>query len=137
MLHYCDTPLWGLLGEDIPAELGIEQPSVFLAWMPQPVFPHHDDGRTGYVDQFSEFGLRVSVTVPPVFEPLHAGRLCPDERVADWGVSAVVSDGEEESCIGVLVHRDFFVSDSGGEWFRGHGFLISFRPVLWCRGFLP
>lgn len=119
----------GSLREDIASKLGIEHLSIFLAWVSQPVFPHHDDGWAGYVDQFGEFGLGVSVTVPPVFEPLHAGRLCPDERVADWDMFAVGPDGEEESCIGVLVYCDFFAFDGGGEWFRCHGFLIAFRLV--------
>lgn len=129
MLHEHDTPQDGSLKEDVAAKLGIESPSVFLAWVSQAVFPHHDGCLTGYVDQFGEFGLGVPVSVPPIFEPLHAGRLCPDERVADWGMFAVRADGEEESCIGVLVYCDFFASDSGGEWFRCHGFLISFRPA--------
>lgn len=70
--------------------------------MPQSVFPHHDDGRTGYVDELGEFGLRVSEPVPPIFESLHAGRLCPDEGVVDWRVFSVVSDDVEEACLGVL-----------------------------------
>lgn len=100
--------------------------------MPQAVFPHHDDGWTGYVDQFGEFGLRVSVPVSPVFEPLYAGRLCPDEIVGDGSMTAIFFDAVEESRMRVLVYQDFLALDGNGEWFRGHGFLISFRPVLWC-----
>lgn len=90
--------------------------------MPQPVFPHHDVCRTGYVDQFGEFGLRVPVSIPPIFEPLHAGCLCPDEIVVDWSVFAVGPDGVEESCISVLTYGDFSAFDGGGEWFLCHGF---------------
>lgn len=60
---------------------------------------------------------------------MHAGRLCPDETVVDWRVPAVVKDGVEEACIGVLVYRDLFASDGGGEWFRCHGF--SLFPFVW------
>lgn len=95
--------------------------------MPHAVFPHHDDRRAGYVDQVGEFGLRVPVTVPPIFEPLHAGRLCPDELVVDRGVFPVGENGVEESRVGVLVYGDFFAFDGGGEWSLFHGFLISFR----------
>lgn len=84
------------------------------------------------MDQFSEFGLRVPVTVPPIFEPLHAGRLWSDEEVVDRGVSAVGKDGVEESRIGVLVYGDFFAFDGGGEWFLCHGVFSSFR-LLSCR----
>ena len=112
-------------------EFHVQSLSAFLAWMPQPVFPHHDDGRAGYVDQFGEFGLSVSVSVPPIFEPLHAGRLCPDEVVVDWSVFTVGPDGVEESCVGVLAYREFSSFDDGGEWFRCHGFLF---PFVWCRG---
>ena len=101
--------------------------------MPQPVFPHHDDGRTGHVDQFGEFGLSVSVPVPPIFESLLAGRLRPDEAVADWGMPAVAFDCVEESRVDVLVDRDSFAFDDGGEWFCHHGLFTAFRPVSWCR----
>ena len=73
--------------------------------MSQAVFPHHDDGRTGYVDQLGEVGLGVPVSVSPIFESLYAGRLRPDELVWDWSVAAVQSDGIEESRIGVLIYR--------------------------------
>ena len=131
MPHYCDTP-WGgeLLEEDLAAEFGIESLSVFLAWMSQPVFPHHDGGRAGYVDQSGEFGLSVSVPVSPIFESLLAGRLCPDEAVADWGMPAVAFDCVEESRVRVLVDRDLFAFDGGGGWFRCHGLFTAFRPVL-------
>lgn len=99
--------------------------------MPQTVFPHHDDRWTGYVDQFGEFGLRVSVSVPPIFEPLHAGRLIFDEPVGDWGVATVQPDGVEESRMGVLVYRELFALDGDLEWFRCHGSLF---PFAWCRG---
>lgn len=104
--------------------------------MPQPVFPHHDDGRTGYADQSGEFGLSVPVPVPPIFESLLAGRLRPDEAVADWGVPAVAFDCVEESRVRVLGYCDVFAFDGGGEWFRCHGLLTFFRPVSWCRGSL-
>ena len=122
-----------LLEENFSAELGIESLSVFLAGVSQPVFPHHDDGRAGYVDQLCEFGLRVSVPVPPIFESLLAGRLRPDEAVADWGMPAVAFDCVEESRVRVLNYRDFFAFDGGGEWFRCHGFLTFFRLVSWYR----
>ncbi len=86
------------------------------------------------MNQFCEFDLSVPISVPPVFEPLHAGRLRPDERVADWSVPAIVSDGVEESRIGVLADRELPAFDGGCEWFRCHGILISFRRVSWCRG---
>lgn len=124
-----------LFEEDLAAEHGIESLPVFLARMPQPVLPHHDDGRTGYVDQFGEFGLRVSVPVPPIFESLLAGRLRSDETVADWGMLAVVFDCVEESRVRVLEYCDAFAFDDGGEWFRCHGLFTAFRPVLWCRRF--
>lgn len=124
------------LKEDLAAELGIESPPIFLAWMSQPVFPHHDDGRTGYVDQLCEFGLRVSVPVSPIFESLLAGRLRPDEAVADWCMPAVAFGCVEESRVRVLGYCDFFAFDGGGEWFRCHGFLTFFRPVSWYRGAL-
>ena len=104
--------------------------------MPQPVFPHHDDGRTGYVDQFGEFGLRVSVPVPPIFESLLAGRLCPDKAVADWGMPAVAFYCVEESRIRVLVYCDAFAFDGGGEWFRCHGFLLPFVRCCGVEDFL-
>lgn len=85
------------------------------------------------MDQFGEFGLGVPVPVPPIFEPLDAGRLCPDENVVDRGMFPVGADVVEESCIGVLAYCDFFASDGNGEWFRCHGFLTFFRPVSWCR----
>lgn len=103
--------------------------------MSQPVFPHHDDGRTGYIDQLCEFCLSVSVPVSPIFESLLAGRLCPDEAVADWGMPAVAFDCVEEPRVRVLNYRDFFAFDGGGEWFRWHGFFTFFRLVLWCRRF--
>ena len=78
------------------------------------------------MDQSGEFGLRVSVTVPPIFKPLQAGRVPPDEGVVDWSVFPVGHDGVEEACIDVLVYCEFFVSDGGGEWFLCHGFLLSF-----------
>lgn len=109
---------------------------MFLAWISQAVFPHHDDRWTGYVYQAGEVGLRVSVTVPPIFEPLHAGRLSVDEEVVDGRMPAIVSDGVEESCIGVLVYRDFFFFDCGDEWVPCHGVLIPFRLLSCCRGFL-
>lgn len=132
MPHYCNTPWGELLEEDLAADLGIESLSVFLTGIPQSVFPHHDDGRAGYVDQLGEFGLRVSVSVPPIFESLHAGCLCSDERVADWLMFAVGSDSVEESCIGVLVYGDFSTFDGGGEWFLCHGFryFLSFGVVV-------
>lgn len=133
MLHGYDTPQDESFKEDAAAELGVDSLSVFLAWVSQPVFPHHDDGRTGYVDQFGEFGLRVSETVSPIFEALLAGRLRSYEAVVDWGMTAVAFDGVEESGIGVLVDRDLFAFDDGGEWFRCHGFLTFFRPVSWGR----
>lgn len=89
------------------------------------------------MESFGEVGLRIPVAVSPIFEPLHAGRLCPDERVVDRGVSSVGEDGVEESRMGVLVYGDFFVFDGGGEWFLCHGFLISFRLVSWRRGVPP
>lgn len=89
------------------------------------------------MDQLGEVGLRVSVPVSPIFEPLHAGRLCPDENVVDRSVPVVAGDGVEESCIGVLVHRDFFSVDCSDEWVRFHGVLIFFRLVLCRRGFPP
>ena len=104
--------------------------------MPQPVFPCHDDSRTGYVDQLCEFGLRVSVPVPPIFESLLAGRLCSDKEVTDWGVPAVAFDCVEESRVRVLDYCDVFAFDGGGEWFRCHGSFTAFRSVLWCRGAL-
>lgn len=55
------------------------------------------------MDQFGKVGLSVSVSIPPVFESLYAGRLRPDELVVDWNVSAVVADGVEKACVGVLV----------------------------------
>ena len=85
------------------------------------------------MDQLCEFGLCVSVPVSPVFESLYSCRLRSYEAVVDWGMAAVASDGVEEACIGVLVDRDFFASDGGGEWFCCHGFLTFFRPVSWCR----
>ncbi len=133
MPHCCDTPWGESFEEDLAAENGIESLSVFLAWMSQLVFPHHDDGWTGYVDQSGEFGLRVSVSVPPIFEPLLAGRLRPDETVADWGMPAVAFDCVEESRVRVLEYCDLFVFDDSGEWFHCHGFLTFFRPVSWCR----
>ena len=83
------------------------------------------------MDQFGEFGLRVPVSVPPVFESLHAGCLCSDEVVVDWSVFSVGSDGVEESGIGVLAYGDFSAFDGGGEWFLCHGFLF---PFVWCCG---
>ena len=119
-----------LLGENLEAECGIESLSVFLAWMPQAVFPHHDDGRTGYVNQSGKLGLSVPVPVPPVFEPLHAGRLRPDEAVVDWSVPAIASDGVKKPCVRVLADREFSAVDGGDERFCCHGGLISFRRVL-------
>ena len=104
--------------------------------MPQPVFPHHDDGRTGHVDQSGEFGLRVSVPVPPIFESLLAGRLRPDEEVVDRGMPAVAFDCVEESSVRVLGHCDFFAFESGGEWFRCHGFLLPFVRCCEVEEFL-
>lgn len=100
--------------------------------MSHSVFPHHDVGRAGYVDQFGKVGLSVPVSIPPVFEPLHAGRLCSDEVVVDWRVAAIVFDGVEESRIGVLVYRECFAFDGGGEWFCCHGFsyFLSFGVVV-------
>lgn len=95
--------------------------------MSQSGFPHHDDGRAGYVEEFGEVGLRVSVTVPPIFELLSAGRLCFDGRVVDRGVSAVGEDGVEESRVRVLVYGGFLSVDCGGEWFVCHGVFSSFR----------
>lgn len=88
------------------------------------------------MDQAGEVGLCVSVTVPPIFESLHAGRLGTDVGVVDGYVPAIVSDGVEESCIGVLVYRDFFFLDCGDEWVPSHGVLSSFRLLSCCRGFL-
>lgn len=105
--------------------------------MPQSVFPHHDDGRAGYVGQSSEFGLRVPEPVSPVFEPFWAGRPCFDESVVDWSVFSVGRDAVEEACVYVLVYREFFVSDGDGEECLCHGFPTFFRLVLWCRGFPP
>lgn len=102
MLHEYDTPQDESFKENVAAELGIDPLSAFLAWVSQPVFPHHDDCRTGYVDQSGEFGLGVPVTVPPIFEPLHAGCLCSDELVVDRCMFPVVFDGVEESCARVL-----------------------------------
>lgn len=84
------------------------------------------------MDQFGEFGLCVPVSVPPIFEPLHAGCLCPDEVVADWSMAAVGPDDVEESGIGVLAYEDFFAFDGGGEWFLCHGFsyFLSFGVVV-------
>ena len=104
-----------LLEEDLAAEFGIESLSVFLAGMPQPVFPHHDDGRAGHVDQLGEVGLCVPVPVSPIFESLLAGRLCTDKAVADWGMPAVAFYCVEESRIRVLGHCDAFAFDGGGE----------------------
>ena len=81
------------------------------------------------MDQFGEFSLRVPVSVPPVFESLHAGRLCPDELVVDWRAFAVGPDGVEESGVGVLAYRDLSAFEGGGEWFRCHGSFTFFRPV--------
>lgn len=83
--------------------------------MPQPVFPHHDDGRAGYVDQFGEFGLRVSEPVSPVFEPFLAGRPRFDASVVDWSASSVGRDAVEEACMCVLVYCEFFIPNGGGE----------------------
>ena len=85
------------------------------------------------MDQFGEFGLRVPASVPPVFESLHAGRLCPDEPVVDWRAFAVGHDGVEESGVRVLAYRDLSAFEDGGEWFRCHGFLTFFRLVSWRR----
>lgn len=104
--------------------------------MPQPVLPHHDNGRTGYVDQLCEFGLRVSVPVSPIFESLLAGRLCPDKAVADWGMPAVAFYCVEEPRVRVLVDRDLFAFDGGGEWFRCHGFLLPFVRCCEVEEFL-
>lgn len=71
--------------------------------------------------QSGEFGLRVSVPVPPIFESLLAGRLCPDKAVADWGMPAVAFDCVEESRVRALGYCDAFAFDGGGEWFRCHG----------------
>lgn len=56
------------------------------------------------MDQFGEFGLSVSVPIPPIFESLLAGRLRPDEAVADWGTPAVSCGCVEESRVRVLGH---------------------------------
>lgn len=82
------------------------------------------------MDQFGEFGLCVSVTVPPIFEPLHAGRPWLDARVADWSVFAVGHNGVEEACVDVLVYEGFFAFDGDGEWFLCHGFSV---PFVRCR----
>lgn len=84
------------------------------------------------MDQFGEVGLRVSVSVPPIFEPLHAGRLRPDEVVVDWSVFAVGHDGVEESGVRVLAYRDLSAFDGGGEWCLCHGFsyFLSFGAVM-------
>ena len=136
MLHEYDTPQDESFEEDVAAELGIDPLSVFLAWVSQPVFPHHDDGWTGYVDQFGEFGLRVSMPVPPIFEPLYAGRLRSYEAVVDRGMAAVAFDGVEESGIGVLIDRDLSAFDDSGEWFRCHGFLFPFVRCCEVEEFL-
>lgn len=125
-----------LLGENIEAECGIESLSVFLARMPQAVFPHHDDGRAGYVNQSGKPGLSVPVSISPVFEPLSAGRLCLDEAVVDWRVTAVAPDDVEEPRVGVLVDRELSAVDGGREWFRCHDVLISFRLALCRQGLL-
>lgn len=85
------------------------------------------------MDQLCEFGLRVSVPVPPIFESLLAGRLRPDEEVADRGMPAVAFDCVEEPRVRVLDYRDFFAFDDGCEWFRCHGLFTAFRPVSWYR----
>lgn len=132
MSHEYDTPHDESLEEDTAAELGIEPLSVFLTWVSQAVLPHHDDGRTGHVDQFGEFGLRVPATVPPIFEPLRAGRPCLDAGVSDWSVFSVGCNGVEEACIDVLVYEGFFAFDGDGEWFFCHGSLVPF--VRCCGG---
>lgn len=136
MPHYCDTPWGESLEEDLSSKLGIESLSVFLSGMPHPVFPHHDDGRAGYVDQLGEFGLRVSVSVSPIFESLLAGRLCPDKAVADWGMPAVAFYCVEESRVRVLGYCDFFTFDGDGEWGRCHGFLLPFVRCCEVKEFL-
>ena len=88
------------------------------------------------MDQSGKFGLRVSVPVPPIFESLLAGRLRPDEAVADWGMPAVVFYCVEESRVRVLVDRDLFAFDGGGEWFRCHGFLLPFVRCCEVEEFL-
>lgn len=133
----CDTPQGGLVGEYVGVERGVDRLSGFPAWMPRAVFPCFDDGLAAYVDQFGQIGLRVSVTVPPIFEPLYAGRLVPDEPVVDRRVPAVVFDGVEESRVRVLMHEGFLAFDGDGEWFLCHGVLISFRLAWWWRGFPP
>lgn len=66
--------------------------------------------------------MRVPEPVSPVFEPFLAGRPCFDASVVDWGVLPVGRDAVEEACVYVLVYREFFVSDGGGEECRCHGF---------------
>lgn len=83
------------------------------------------------MDQPGEFGLSVPVPVPPVFKSLLAGRLRPDEAVADWGMPAVAFDCVEESRVRILAYCDLFVFDDGGKWFRCHGCLL---PFVRCRG---
>lgn len=90
------------VGEDVRAEFGIDQLPVFFERVSQPVFPHLDNSLAGHVESFSQVGLRVPVTIPPIFEPLRAGNLIPDATVVDRGVPAVVSDGVEESSVGAL-----------------------------------
>lgn len=130
----CGTP-YESFGEDFVAEFGVDQLPVFPAWVPPAVLPHHDDGRAGYMNQVGEFGLRVTVAVPPIFESLLAGRLRSDETVVDWRMPAVVADGVEESRVGVLTCQDFLAVDGDREWVRCHGGFISFRLVSWRQGF--
>ena len=84
------------------------------------------------MDQSGEVGLRVPESVSPIFESLHAGRLCTDEGVADRSVSTIGPDGVEESGIGVLVYRECSAFDGGCEWFRCHGlsYFLSFGVVV-------
>ena len=82
------------------------------------------------MDQFGEVGLRVAETVSPVFEPLHACSLRPDESVVDRGMPVVACSGVEEPRKSVLMHCNLFVPDCDRKWFCCHGFLIFFRPGL-------